>query len=492
MTLQLFNTLAKKKEPFAPLKAGHVSMYTCGPTVYNYAHIGNLRTYVFEDLLRRTLEASGYDVNHVMNVTDVGHLTDDLHDSGEDKMAQGARREGKTVWEIARYYEEAFFSDTDRLNILRPTTTCRATEHIAEMIALVERLESRGFTYVSDGNVYFDIAKFPEYGKLARLSLEELQAGARIEIDSAKRNPHDFVLWFTKSKFGDQTMQWDSPWGRGFPGWHLECSAMSMKYLGESFDIHCGGIDHIPVHHTNEIAQSEAATGREWVRFWIHGEFLVIDKGKMAKSAGNFLTLQTLVDQGYDPLDYRYMCLTANYRAQLAFSPEALDSARASRTSLEKRVADLAAGGDVGLTAAGEFVFPDGIAPVDSGRFFPLFLEQVSDDLNVPRGLSVTNSALKAAQGGKIPRAQALAEILEMDKILGLDLASAARRGVESANQPADVGDELPAEVADLVARRGEARASKNWAKADELRDSIAALGFRVTDTKAGQETRKI
>lgn len=480
MSLHLYNTTTRKKEPFEPLAEGRVSMYACGPTVYNHAHIGNLRTYVFEDLLRRVLKANGYEVNHVMNVTDVGHLTDDLHDSGEDKMAQGARREGKNVWEIARFYEDAFFHDTNRLNILQPVTTCRATEHIDEMIALVSRLEEKGFTYFSEGNVYFDISRFPDYGKLARVTLEDLRSGARIEVDSAKRNPHDFVLWFTKSKFGDQTMQWDSPWGRGFPGWHLECSAMSMKYLGESFDIHCGGIDHIPVHHTNEIAQSEAATGKPWVRFWIHGEFLVMDKEKMAKSAGNFITLQTLVDKGYDPLDYRYMCLTANYRTQLAFSWDSLDSARASRASLEKKVAGLAA--DDRMNRSGD----------EPGKFYPLFLEQISDDLNAPKGLSVVNSALKAAQAGKISKSQALSEILAMDLVLGLNLANAARRVVETANQPTGKSELLPEEVAELLSKRSVARSEKNWTRSDELRDSIAALGYRVIDKPKGQETRKI
>lgn len=489
--MRIYNTMTREKDPFVPLVPGRASLYTCGPTVYNFAHIGNLRTYVFEDILRRVLTAGGLKVNHVMNVTDVGHLTDDLHDSGEDKMAQGARREGKTVWEIARFYEEAFFKDTDRLNILRPTTVCRATEHISEMIDLVKRLESRGFTYVSEGNVYFDITRFPSYGRLARLSLDELQAGARIEVDSAKRNPHDFVLWFTRSKFGDQTMQWDSPWGRGFPGWHLECSAMSMKYLGETFDIHCGGIDHIPVHHTNEIAQSEAATGKEWVHCWVHGEFLVVDKGKMAKSAGNFLTLQSLVDRGYDPLDYRYMCLTANYRAQLAFSWESLDSAKASRASLEKKVADLAAGESIVFSEEGKPDFGANSVKAGSGRFYPLFLEQVSDDLNVPRGLSVLNSAIKAAQGGKVTKFDALTEILAMDEVLGLNLAAAVKKcaaDVAVRDEPAI----LPDEVAKLVATRAEARAAKNWTRSDELRDSIAALGYRVTDTRNGQETQKI
>ena len=298
-------------------------MYCCGPTVYLDQHLGNLRTYLFEDVLRRTLEDCGYEVSHVMNVTDVGHLTDD-GDEGEDKMIKSARASGLTVQQIAEQYTVQFFRDCEALQIMRPTVVCKATEHIPEMIALVERLTERGHTYQAGGNVFYDISTFSEYGQMAGLDLEELQAGARIQVDANKRRPHDFGLWFTKSKFERQAMLWDSPWGRGYPGWHIECSAMSMRYLGEQFDIHCGGIDHIPVHHTNEIAQSDGATGVPSVRYWVHGEFLVIDGARMAKSGGNLATLTQLVDRGFEPLDYRYFFLGAHYRDQHTFSAEGM------------------------------------------------------------------------------------------------------------------------------------------------------------------------
>ncbi|MBN2190641.1 MAG: cysteine--tRNA ligase, partial [Candidatus Aureabacteria bacterium] len=335
MNILLYNTLSKSKTAFKPIRDTEVGIYACGPTVYNFAHIGNLRTYIFEDLLKRVFLYNGYKVKHVMNITDVGHLTSDA-DEGEDKMLLGAEREGKSVWDIAKFYEKAFFKDTEKLNIIGPDIRCRATEHIQDMVNLIGRIEANGFTYVSGGNLYFDIEKFADYGKLSGLSLQDLRAGARIEVDANKKNPHDFVLWFTKSKHGNQDMQWESPWGRGFPGWHIECSAMSMKYLGEHIDIHCGGIDHINVHHTNEIAQSEAATGKKWVDFWLHGEFLIMDKGKMSKSAGEFTTLNTLTDKGFDPLDFRYLCLGAHYRTQLAFSYEALESARNGLKNLRR------------------------------------------------------------------------------------------------------------------------------------------------------------
>ena len=340
LALKLFNSLGREVQDFIPIHPPDVGVYTCGPTVYNFAHIGNLRTYLFEDVLRRTLEFMGWRVRHVMNVTDVGHLSDDA-DEGEDKMVLGARREGRTVWEIADFYTRAFFDDLAKLNIEPPTVVARATAHIEDMIRLIRRIEANGFTYLAGGNLYFDISRLPDYGKLAGLNLDSLQAGARIEVDSAKRNPLDFVLWFTRSKFENQAMLWDSPWGRGYPGWHIECSAMSMRYLGEHFDIHCGGIDHVPVHHTNEIAQSEAATGARWVNYWLHGEFLVLEKEKMAKSSGRFLTLGRLVEEGFDPLDYRFFCLGAHYRTQLQFSFEGLEAARNGRANLVERIARL-------------------------------------------------------------------------------------------------------------------------------------------------------
>ena len=342
MELKLWNTMGRELQVFTPIQDGKVGMYCCGLTVYNYAHIGNLRSYLFEDFARRTLEYFGSTVRHVMNVTDVGHLTGDT-DEGEDKMLKGAREKGMTVWEIAEFYTKAFFRDFELLRCSMPTVICRATEHIQDMIDLISRIEAKGFTYVSGGNVYFDISKFPDYGKLALLDQQQLRAGARITVDEGKKNPADFVLWFTKSKFEHQAMLWDSPWGRGYPGWHIECSAMSMKYLGEHFDIHCGGADHIPVHHTNEIAQSEAATGSRWVNYWLHGEWLLLEKEKMAKSSGNFITLATLTEKGYDPLDYRYFCLGAHYRTQLAFSWESLDAARTGRQGVVDKIVQLKA-----------------------------------------------------------------------------------------------------------------------------------------------------
>ncbi|HZK20260.1 MAG TPA: cysteine--tRNA ligase, partial [Treponemataceae bacterium] len=305
MTLRLFNTMNRKMEDFVPINEGMCGFYGCGPTVYNYAHIGNLRAYVFLDILAKSLSFMGYEITHVMNITDIGHLTGD-DDDGEDKMLKTAQERGESVLEVADFYTKAFFYDIDRLHIRRPDIICKATDHVQDMIDLNKRLEENGHTYVSGGNLYFDVSTFPAYGKLANLQLDDLQAGARVAVDKNKRNPFDFVLWFTKSKFEKQALTWDSPWGRGYPGWHIECSAMSMKYLGEQFDIHTGGIDHIPVHHTNEIAQSEGATGKKWVNYWLHNEFLIIPKdsdladGKMSKSKGNFLTLEKLIDKGYN------------------------------------------------------------------------------------------------------------------------------------------------------------------------------------------------
>jgi cysteinyl-tRNA synthetase len=299
--LVLFNTLGRKELEFVPLEPGKVRLYTCGPTVYNYAHIGNLRTYIFEDILRRTLMRFGYEVHHVMNITDVGHLTSDA-DTGEDKMQVGARQTGRTVWEIARLYEEKFFDDLDELNILPPHVKCRATEHIPDIITFIERLLERGYAYQAGGNIYFSVDKFQRYGELALLKLDQQVAGARVGVDESKLNPYDFVLWFTESKFPNQEMKWESPWGVGFPGWHIECSVMATKYVGER-------IDHIPVHHTNEIAQSEAALDHRWVNYWMHGEFLILKEGKMSKSSGVFLTLQELRKRGFTAFDYRYFCL---------------------------------------------------------------------------------------------------------------------------------------------------------------------------------------
>jgi cysteinyl-tRNA synthetase len=471
MAVQLYNTMAKALEEFRPMDNGNVGMYACGPTVYTYAHIGNLRTYIFEDVLRRVLEYSGYSVKHVMNITDVGHLVGD-NDEGEDKMLKSSRQTGKSVYEIAEFYTDAFFTDTDKLHIERPSVACKATDHIQDMIALIQRLEERGYTYMAGGNVYFSIDAFKEYGKLARLDLEELRSGARIEVDENKRNPKDFALWFTKSKFEHQAMVWDSPWGRGYPGWHLECSAMSMKYLGEQFDIHCGGTDHIPVHHTNEIAQSEAATGKSpWVRYWLHGEFLIDDTGKMSKSKGEFLTLSLLEKKGYDPMDYRYFCLGGHYRSQLQFSFPALDGAKKARENLVDRISQMLSGD------------PE-IPPVDAlgneaKELKDEFASVVQRDLNTPRALAVMWKIVKHA---RLPVSEKLALLYDIDKVLGLGLDTIEKHS----------SDELAEELKDLIAQREQARKEKDFAKADEIRDLLAERGVEIRDTPLGTQWKRI
>ncbi|MCQ2604124.1 MAG: cysteine--tRNA ligase [Spirochaetia bacterium] len=472
MGLRLFNTMGRSVQDFIPINEGKVGFYGCGPTVYNYAHIGNLKTYIFEDFLKRTLTYLGYKVKHVMNITDVGHLTDDA-DDGEDKMAKSAREKGQSVYEIADFYTKAFFNDIDRLNIIRPTISCKATEHIADMIALVKTLEERGYTYEAGGNIYFSIDKFPDYGKLALLDRQNLQAGARIEVDGNKRNPYDFVLWFTKSKFENHAMIWDSPWGKGYPGWHLECSAMSMKYLGRHFDIHCGGIDHINIHHTNEIAQSEAATGEKWVNYWLHGEFLVMNKAKMAKSAGNFLTLDTLVEKGYDPLDYRYFCLGGHYRSQLNFSFESMDSAKKARTNLKSKVQELMS----------KTKCADRNSLSDAAKqYIASFTADISDDLNSPRALAEVWTLLK---DNGISDSEKLYLLLDFDKVLGLRL--------DVPEKPAEtVAEDIPAEVLELVESRKAARKNKDFAEADRCRDRIKELGYDIKDTPQGTICKKL
>lgn len=505
MGVQLYNSMGRSLQEFEPIKKGKTGLYACGPTVYNYAHIGNLRAYVFEDILRRTLETSGLKVTHVMNVTDVGHLTDD-GDEGEDKMVKSARESGMTVWDIAQHFTDAFFRDTRRLNIKRPTVVCRATEHIDEMIALVQRLEERGFTYEAGGNIYFDTSRFPDYGKMALLDRQELNHGARVAVDSNKKNPQDFVLWFTKSKFENQAMMWDSPWGRGYPGWHLECSAMSMKYLGEHFDIHCGGIDHIPVHHTNEIAQSEAATGKTWVNYWLHNEFLLMKKGKMSKSKGGFLTLERLEEEGYHPLDYRYFLLGGHYRSQLVFSWESLDSAQTARANLMGRIARLKA--SLGETASAQIIKKSRRALKGSsrGESLPLgetaevyrkeFLAVMEDDLNTPRALSVLWRALKEgafkadAAGDDSPLSGGPAELLTLliffDQILALDMADVP------AERDTPPSEDLPEDLAELVRLRQEARKNRDFQKADEYRDALLDRGIRLVDTPEGVRWERV
>ena len=462
MSFNVYNTMTRNKDEFVPYKEGKVGMYTCGPTVYNYAHIGNLRTYIFEDVLKKSLEYANYKVKHVMNITDVGHLQSD-GDEGEDKMALGASREHKTVWEIAKFYEDSFFEDCKKLNIKRPTIVCRATEHIQDMIDLIKKLEEKGYTYASNGNVYFEIDKFPDYTKLANISIDELEAGSRVEIDPNKKNPLDFVLWFTNSKFSNQIMQWESPWGRGFPGWHLECSAMSLKYIGEYLDIHCGGIDHIAIHHTNEVAQSEGAIGHKWVKYWMHGEFLVLDSGKMSKSSGDFLTVSRLEEEGYSPLDYRYFCLQSKYRKQLVFSFESLNDAKNGYKKLKERIATV-----LNSINKNDLTSDEKIKAYKEK--FSLF---ISDDLNIANAFTVLFDVLK---DDELNNKEKSILIEDFDKVFSLDLMTIEK-------EVTNIDEEL---INRLIIERNEARGSKNWARADEIRNEFIAMNIELLDTKEG------
>jgi cysteinyl-tRNA synthetase len=445
---RLHNTLTHSIEPFTPLQPGKVGLYTCGPTVYNYAHIGNLRTYIFEDILRRVLQYNGYAVNHVMNITDVGHLTDDA-DSGDDKMEKGAAREQKSVWEIAQFYTDAFRQDAKDLNLLEPKVVCKATDHIQEQIDLVLKLQDRGFTYQTSDGIYFDTSKLSDYGKLARLDIAGLSAGNRVEMGE-KKHPTDFALWKFSPTNSKRQMEWNSPWGVGFPGWHIECSAMSLKYLGDHFDIHCGGIDHIPVHHTNEIAQNEAALGHSTVNYWLHGEFLLTNDERMAKSEGNFLTVPLLKENGYDPLAYRYFCFSAHYRSKLNFTFEALDGAQNALQNLRRQIQTWGKPTEVDTVTMEQFT------------------QAVNDDLDMPKALAVLWTIVRS----DMDSGKKMATVLEMDIILGLHL-----------NQPVA---EIPPEVMELVTARETVRQAKQWAESDRLRDEIARQGYQVEDTKEG------
>ncbi|MFA7671308.1 MAG: cysteine--tRNA ligase [Sphaerochaetaceae bacterium] len=467
MRISLYNTKSRSIEPFEPLKKDVVGMYCCGPTVYNFAHIGNLRTYLFEDVLRRTIEYFGYRVEHVMNITDVGHLTDDA-DDGEDKMVKASKEKKLDVYTIAKMYTDAFFEDTKALNILKPTVICKATDHIKDMINLIKRLEEKGHTYIAGGNVYFSTDTFERYGELTNLTNDHENRVSRVEVDKNKRNPKDFVLWFTKSKFENQVMVWPSPWGEGYPGWHIECSAMSMKYLGESFDIHCGGVDHVSVHHTNEIAQSEAATGKEWVKYWIHGEFLLDETGKMAKSKGEFLTLALLVEKGYHPLDYRFFNLGAHYRSQLVFSWEALKGAQNGRRKLANTIKRLKQ----------EATLPNKSSESDTISYVDQFYTHLANDLNTPRALATLWTMLQ--DNSKTPN-QKLAAIEKMDKVLGLDLL----------NEQIKEEEPISEEILELIRQRTEAKEQKNYTLADNLRAIVEQAGYKVVDTPNGTEVEK-
>jgi cysteinyl-tRNA synthetase len=461
MSFKIYNTLTNKKEELISVEEGKIRLYTCGPTVYNFAHIGNLRTYIFEDVLKKSLEYSGYEVKHVMNITDVGHLESD-EDSGEDKMTLGAIREKKTVWEIARFYEEAFLKDCELLNIERPTIIARATEHIEDMIAVIKKLAAKGYTYVANGNVYFSINKYEDYNKLANLTMEELVAGSRVDIDPFKKNPLDFVLWFTNSKFSNQIMQWESPWGKGFPGWHIECSAMSIKYLGERIDIHCGGVDHIPVHHTNEIAQSESVLGHKWVNYWMHGEFLVLDNGKMSKSTGDFLTVQKLLEMDFSPIEYRYFCLQSRYRKQLLFSFESLMEAQKSLKKLKNKVGNIIKNKFLEETMDMQKI----------QNYKGKFIAQISDDLNLPNAFSVLSEVIKEET---LNNSEKIYLIQDFDRVLSLDLTTVGIKSVENDDE---------AWIEELIEERNAARIAKDWSRADEIRVSLLQKGIELIDTK--------
>ncbi len=460
--LRLFNTLTRRVGVFESLRPGEVGLYSCGLTVYNYAHIGNLRTYLFVDLLRRVLAMEGYDVRHVENITDVGHLASDA-DEGEDKMEQGARQQGRSAWEIAAYYTAAFQKDLQRLQVIEPTVWCRATEHISHMINLTLEIERRGFAYRTSDGLYFDTARYPDYGRLARLDLAGQHAGARVGTNEEKRQPQDFALWKLSQLGERRQMEWDSPWGRGFPGWHIECSAMSAEYLGVPFDLHTGGVDHIPVHHTNEIAQTWAATGKLLANWWLHGEWLVMKDRKMSKSSGDFITLQALIGQGFDPLAYRYLTYTAHYRAQLTFTLEALTSAATSLKRLQ------------GLFTA----LPQAPVGAPDAVTLSAFRDTLRDDLNAPKALAVV---WKVAQDTSLAPEVRRQTLLAMDATLPLGLS-----GIKPATPEVGVP---PAEVQELARRREAARQARDFTSADALRGEIAALGWDVRDTAQGPELK--
>jgi len=480
--MKLYNTLTRTKDDFVPHEEGVVRMYTCGPTVYHFAHIGNLRTYIMEDVLEKYLRYVGYDVKRVMNITDVGHLSSDA-DTGEDKMLKGAKREKKTVMEIAKFYTDAFFADCVKLGIRRPDVVEPATGCIPEFIEMVEGLLEKGYAYVAGGNVYFDTSKLDEYYVFNKHDAEDLEVGVRdgVEADDNKRNKCDFVLWFTKSKFDDQELKWDSPWGIGYPGWHIECSAISLKHLGEYLDIHCGGIDNAFPHHTNEIAQSEAYIGHPWCKNWFHVLHLNTNSGKMSKSKGEFLTVSLLEEKGYDPMAYRLFCLQSHYRKSLVFSWEGLDNATVAYTKLIEKIAKLD-------PDAGEL--DEAAAEVLRGKF----REALDNDLNTSLAVTALYDVLKYKTTDKTKTAL----LGEFDQVMTLDLLGAAQRmrdakaeaatdtAASVSSAPAGVDPELAAKVEALISDRAAAKAAKNWAEADRIRDELTAMGVVLKDSKEG------
>ena len=464
----LFNTLTRKTEKFIPNVDGKVNMYTCGPTVYHFAHIGNLRSYIMEDVLEKTLRYVGYDVKRVMNITDVGHLTSDA-DTGEDKMLKGAKREHKTVMEIAQFYTDAFFADCEKLNIKRPDVVEPATNCIDEFIHMVKSLLDKDYAYVAGGNVYFDTSKLKDYYVFSSQTEKELMVGVRDDVDedTNKKNKADFVLWFTKSKFDNQELKWDSPWGVGYPGWHIECSCISMKHLGEYMDIHCGGVDNMFPHHTNEIAQSEAYLGHKWCNYWFHVHHLNDQSGKMSKSKGEFLTVTLLLEKGYNPLAYRLFCLQSHYRKPLVFSFEALDQAAGTYNKLKKRIADIKEEGSVDDAAVKEWKNK--------------FVEAVGNDVNTSMGITLLYDVLKADLNGATKRAI----IGSYDEVLGLDLLKAEEK------EETGVDAELEAFVLAKIEERAAAKKEKNFALADAIRDELLEKGIVIKDTREGVQWTK-
>ena len=475
----LYNSLTRSRDEFVPNEPGKVKMYTCGPTVYHFAHIGNLRTYIMEDVLEKYLRYSGYDVKRVMNITDVGHLTSDA-DEGEDKMLKGARREHKTVMEIAQFYTDAFFADCDKLNIKKPDVIEPATGCIDEFIHVIEGLLDKGYAYLAGGNVYFDTSKLDDYYVFNNFKEEDLEVGVRegVEADDNKKNKNDFVLWFTKSKFEDQALKWDSPWGVGYPGWHIECSCISMKHLGEQLDIHCGGIDNAFPHHTNEIAQSEAYLGHKWCNYWFHVLHLNTNSGKMSKSTGEFLTVSLLESKGYDPMVYRLFCLQSHYRKNLVFSYENMDNAKTSYDKLIARIAALKEGGEVDAEAF-ETLRKD-------------FTDAMDNDVNTSLAVTALYNVLKA----KCSDATKLALLADFDRVLSLNLieAAAAIRRAEAEKAAAAAAQEAAAHAGDpeaeefeaLIAARADAKKQKNYAEADRIRAELASRGITLIDTAQG------
>ena len=460
--MKLYNTLTRKKEEFAPLDGKTVRMYSCGPTVYNFAHIGNMRTYIFMDILRRTLRYEGYKVKGVMNITDVGHLLSDA-DEGEDKMEKAAKEQRKSPYEIADFYTKVFFDDLKKLNIGKPELTPKATEHIREMLDFVYTLCEKGYGYETSDGIYFDISKFPAYGQLSGINLEDQKAGARVEVNDEKRSPFDFAIWKKAPK--EHIMQWDSRWGKGYPGWHIECSAMSKKYLGEVFDIHTGGVDHIPIHHENEIAQSYGDSGKNPAKFWMHGEFMLVNNGKMSKKLGNTYLVSQLEEMGYSPMCFRYFCLNTHYRKKLNFTFEGMDGAKTAYARLCALVAKHREG-------------ENDVSDEKLAAYRKEFEEDVTDDLNVPGAMGVLWTMLKEPASRKIYELA-----LEMDKVFGLKLDEAKAE---------EVKEEFPAEITAIATARAAARAAKDWGKSDELRAKLDELGYAVKDTKEGYTlTRK-